>query len=105
MNPVSNPLRDIRKHGQSIWLDNVERRMIKEGAFDKLIREDGLAGVTSNPTIFDKAISKSKDYDEDLYRMAEEGLNAEAIYWNLVVKDIQDTCDIFESVYRETGGH
>ena len=99
-----NRVKKIQEFGQSIWYDNLERRLIREGAFQKMIAQDGLRGVTSNPTIFDKAISKSKDYDGDIYRLADQGLSTEEIYWSLVIRDIQDVADIFEKVYRETGG-
>ncbi len=100
----TNPLKQIAAFGQSIWCDNIERRMIKNGTFRRMIDEDGLKGVTSNPTIFEKAVTSSSDYDAELRSLGEKGLSPEDIYWKVVIKDIQDTADIFLSVYKETKG-
>jgi transaldolase len=99
-----NRLKKITTVGQSIWCDNVERRMITDGTFKRLIEQDGLAGVTSNPTIFEKAINNSKDYDAQLRELGGKGLSPEEIYWTLVIKDIQDVADIFDPVFFETDG-
>lgn len=98
----ANRLKSILELGQSIWYDNIQRGMIARGEFQKMIAEDGLRGVTSNPTIFDKAISKSADYDADILKGVEQGLSAEEIYWSLVIKDIQDAADIFRPVHAAT---
>src|SRR3989344_9011231 len=100
----TNPLLMLEKLGQSVWCENVERRMIANGAFKKMIKEDGLRGVTSNPTIFEKAILTSKDYDAELLRLVEKGLSPEEVYWALVIKDIEDVADIFKPVFKETKG-
>ena len=97
-----NRLKQVLNLGQSIWYDNIQRGMIARGEFQKMIAEDGLRGVTSNPTIFDKAISKSPDYDADIMKGVEKGLSAEEIYWDLVIKDIQSAADIFKGVHAET---
>lgn len=99
-----NRLKQILNLGQSIWYDNIQRGMIARGEFQKMIAEDGLRGVTSNPTIFDKAISKSADYDADILKGVERGDSAEAIYWTLVIKDIQAAADIFKPVHEATRG-
>ena len=99
-----NRLKEIQKFGQSIWYDNIQKGMISSGAFQQMIAQDGLCGVTSNPTIFDKAVSKSADYDQDIARDVAKGLDSEAIYWNLVVQDIQDAANIFLPVYQGSGG-
>ena len=67
-----NPLRRLEQFGQSIWLDYIRRRMITSGELQRLIDEDGLKGITSNPAIFEKAIAGSKDYDDDIRAMARE---------------------------------
>lgn len=97
-----NRLKAVLDLGQSIWYDNIQRGMIARGDFQKMIAEDGLRGVTSNPTIFDKAISKSSDYDADILKGVEKGLSAEDIYWDLVIRDIQAAADIFKPVYEAT---
>jgi len=101
---MANPLKSVRQYGQSIWFDNIRRDMMSSGSLKRLITEDDVRGVTSNPTIFDKAISGSNDYDEDIRRGTEQGQSAEEIYWSLVVKDIQDAADIFLPVYNESRG-
>lgn len=97
-------LRSIAENGQSIWYDNIQRSMISDGSFEKMIVSDDLRGVTSNPTIFDKAISKSTDYDRDIAQLLDKKLSVEEIYWNLVIHDIQKTADVFRPVYDKTEG-
>lgn len=88
--------------GQSFWLDNLTRGKIKSGELKDRIEKHGLRGVTSNPAIFNKAISKSNDYDAQIDSLAREGKTVEQIYEALVVKDIQDACDLLMPVYSET---
>lgn len=88
--------------GQSFWLDNLTRGKIKSGELKDRIEKHGLRGVTSNPAIFNKAISKSNDYDAQIESLAREGKTVEQIYEALVVKDIQDACDLLMPVYSET---
>ena len=99
-----NPLKQVGRFGQSIWCDNVERRMITSGAFQKMINEDGLKGVTSNPTIFEKAVTGSQDYDKELHTLGDKGLSTEQIYWDLMIRDIRDVADIFLPVFEQTKG-
>jgi transaldolase len=99
-----NPLQKLAPLGQSVWCDNIERRMIREKTFERMIREDDLRGVTSNPTIFEKAITGSSDYDADLVRFVEKGLDTEAVYWALVIQDIEAVADVFRPVYDRTQG-
>jgi len=73
-----NPLRRLEEFGQSVWYDNIQRGMLKSGELARMIREDGLRGVTSNPTIFEKAIGGSADYDEALGRLLVQACMAEA---------------------------
>jgi transaldolase len=100
----ANPLRDLREAGQSVWLDYIHRGILRSGEFRRLIDEDSVAGVTSNPTIFDKAISGSTEYDEQLGRLAREGKSAEEIYEALVVDDIRAAADTLRPVFSESAG-
>ncbi|MCC5832087.1 MAG: transaldolase [Chlamydiales bacterium] len=88
--------------GQSYWLDNLTREKIKSGELKERIEKHGLRGVTSNPAIFNKAISKSNDYDAQIESLAKEGKKIEEIYEALVIKDIQDACDLLKPVYTES---
>jgi transaldolase len=97
-------LLELQKHGQSVWYDNIQRSLIASGELSRMIKEDGLRGVTSNPTIFEKAITGSHDYDETLAQLNEAGLSTSAIYERLAIEDIQLAADRFRSVYEETGG-
>lgn len=90
--------------GQSLWYDNIERRLLENGELAALIANRELRGVTSNPTIFEKAISKSKDYDEALYTLAWAGSSAIEIFDHLAVEDIQAAADLFRPLYEETQG-
>lgn len=101
-----NRIKEIQKYGQSVWLDYIRRDMLVNGGLKKLMEEDGITGVTSNPTIFEKAITGSTDYDEPLRRLLAEKPHADAkkLFERLAVEDIQMACDILSPVYRETGG-
>jgi transaldolase len=113
MNPVTtqerqtktatqNPLLDLQKQGQSIWLDYIRRDLLTSGELRRLIDEDGLRGMTSNPSIFEKAISGSPAYSGQLDQLISEGLNASDIFEHVAVKDIQDAADILRPVYDST---
>jgi transaldolase len=101
-----NALQTLQEKGQSIWLDYIRRDLITSGELKRLIEEDGVRGVTSNPTIFDKAIVGSTDYDEALNKLLREDphLNAGAIFDRLEIEDIQMTADVLRSAYEEAGG-
>ena len=99
-----NPLRRLAALGQSVYLDELSRRMLRDGDLERLIRDDGLHGVTSNPAIFQKAISQGDDYDEEIGRLAREGRTAEAIFEALAVADIRDAADLFEEVHSGSDG-
>lgn len=88
--------------GQSYWLDNLTREKIQSGELKKRIEEQGLRGVTSNPAIFNKAITNSEDYDKQIQQLAKEGKTETQIYEALVIKDIQDACDLLLSVYNSS---
>jgi transaldolase len=87
-----------QEFGQSVWYDNLQRGLLESGAFQALI-DSGVRGCTSNPTIFDKAISGSKDYDAQLTRLVAAGEGVEAIYYALVTHDIQTACDLMRPTY------
>ena len=101
----NNPLKQLETLGQSIWLDYIRRDLIASGELRRLIEEDGLRGMTSNPAIFEKAIAGSQDYDEDIRAMALEGKDAKAIYEALSQRDVQSAADEFRPVYERTDGN
>jgi len=96
-------LNELANVGQSVWLDFISRKLLTSGELIQY-REMGLRGMTSNPTIFDKAISKSNDYDEDINQLIRKGLNVEEIYEKLAIKDIGIAADEMRKVYIETDG-
>jgi transaldolase len=99
-----NPLLKLSTFGQSIWLDYIRRQMIDSGELKKLIDDDGLKGVTSNPAIFQKAIAGSTDYDAAIRGLARAGASIDAIYQTLTVEDVQGAADLFRPLYdREDG--
>ena len=100
----NNPLRTIQDYGQSIWLDDLRREMVQSGELQRLIDEDGIRGVTSNPAIFEKAITGSPEYDEDIQALAGQGKSIEDIYQALTVKDVQMAADVFRPLYDQSGG-
>ncbi|MEI8176087.1 MAG: transaldolase [Candidatus Omnitrophota bacterium] len=101
---AANPLRILNGAGQSPWYDNVARRLFTSGEFARLINDYGIVGVTSNPTIFDKAISGSDDYDEQMRGLLKSRLDARAVYDELAVADIGTAADALLDVYTRTDG-
>jgi transaldolase len=99
---AKNPLKGLLDFGQSPWMDYVRRDLLTSGELQKLIKNDGLRGMTSNPSIFAKAISTSKDYSDILESPDSKKLNATQVYEKIAVRDIQDATDIFKPVYDET---
>ena len=99
---MSNPLLELRALGQSIWYDNIERGMIVSGQLQRLIAEDGLRGVTSNPAIFEKAISGSQGYAGTLRHLSTAERSAVEIYETIAIQDIQWAADVLLPVYEET---
>ncbi len=97
-----NPLKDLQKFGQSVWLDYIRRSLLTSGELKRLIDEDGLQGITSNPSIFEKAISGSTDYNDFIASIRDSNLDAAGIYEKLAIRDIQEAADILLSVYTET---
>jgi transaldolase len=94
-----NPLVDIRRLDQSLWLDFISRKVLTNGELKRRIDEDALRGVTSNPAIFEKAIGGSADYDDTIREQAQQGKSAEEIYIGLAVADVQAACDLFRGLY------
>jgi transaldolase/glucose-6-phosphate isomerase len=100
-----NLVKGLQKYGQSIWLDYLRRNLLTTGELKRLVAEDGIRGMTSNPSIFEKAIAGSTDYDEALKGLQKEkDLDAKAIYEHLAVGDIQGATDVMKTVYDETRG-
>ncbi|HEX6291868.1 MAG TPA: transaldolase [Herpetosiphonaceae bacterium] len=97
-----NPLFDLRKRGQSIWYDSISRGLIASGQLQKLVDDYAVVGVTSNPTIFEKAFGGSADYDDDIRALSESGLRAPEIYERLATDDIRRACDVLMPLYEAT---
>ena len=101
---VNERLAAVTAAGTSVWLDQIRRGMIEDGELGRMVAEDSLRGVTSNPAIFEKAILGSSDYDEDIAAAAREGLSAREVYRRLAVRDVQLAADVLRPVYDETAG-
>jgi transaldolase/glucose-6-phosphate isomerase len=97
-----NPVKALQQYGQSVWLDYIQRHLITSGELQRLIEEDGLRGMTSNPAIFEKAITGSADYAAALRALSGQKLDAIGFYEQLAIRDIQDAADILRSVYEQT---
>jgi transaldolase len=101
---TGNPLLRLADLGQSIWYDYITRDLLLSGELDRLIQEDGLRGMTSNPTIFEKAIAGSHLYDEDIRDLSERGRNAGEIFEALAIADVRAACDRFLPLHRQSSG-
>ncbi|MDP1524941.1 MAG: transaldolase [Rhodocyclaceae bacterium] len=104
MSMNANPLRALKALGQHVWLDNLSRALLQEGSLQRMMTEDGVDGVTSNPAIFQKAIAGSTYYQDELVRLRNSPLDAEARYESLVIPDIQAACDMLLPAYVATQG-
>jgi len=105
MTMKSSPTLLLREAGQSPWLDFISREIFRSGKLQSLIKEHGLLGVTSNPTIFDKAISQAGGgYEDEIQKMIRRGASTFEIYDTLSIQDIQKACDLFKSVYEQSKG-
>ena len=100
-----NATQQVTTLGQNLWLDNLSRSLIRDGTLAKLIAEDGVSGVTSNPSIFHNALSSSPYYADDLVRLKASDLDAEQRYEALVIPDIQAACDALLPVFEHSGGN
>jgi transaldolase len=98
-----NPLLRLGALGQSVWYDYITRDLMVSGELARLIAEDGLRGMTSNPTIFDKAVAGSRLYDEEIRRLADKGTGAAEIFESLAVADVRAACEAFRPIYEASG--
>ena len=96
-------LHELSKHGQSVWIDYLSRDMLEEGELARMMREDAVVGVTSNPTIFQKAISHGHRYDEQLKQLLEEETDAKEIFLQLSARDVEAALDLLAPVHEKTG--
>lgn len=101
---MTNHLLEIKQYGQSIWMDNLTRDLIQSGELKKMVEEQGICGITSNPAIFEKAIAGNAIYDQDIEAGIRQGLPTYEIYESLVFDDIRHACDILRPVYDSSDG-
>jgi len=101
---AKNPVYALLDQGQSVWLDSIQRGQIKSGELKKLTETMALRGETANPSIFEKAIISSNDYDADIQQLSESGEAAEKIYEKLATDDVRSACDVFLPIYKESNG-
>jgi transaldolase / glucose-6-phosphate isomerase len=101
---MSDSIKKLTQLGQSIWYDNIQRKLLENGELKAMIERGDIRGVTSNPTIFMNAIAKTNDYDSVLTPLAWAGWDAEKIFWQLAIEDIRAACDAFAPLYEETDG-
>lgn len=103
--PAMNPLLQVRAQGQQVWLDNLSRTLLNEGQLARMIAEDGVDGVTTNPAIFHKAIAGGRYYEDDLAALKQQPIDAEARYEQLVIPDVQRACDLLRPSFERSGGN
>src|SRR5690242_5760256 len=96
-------LHELSKHGQSVWIDYLSRDLLEEGELARMMREDAVVGVTSNPTIFQKAISQGNAYDEQLKELLDEETDPKEIFLNLSARDVEAALDLLAPVHEKTG--
>ena len=101
---ANNPLLKLREQGQSIWLDYIRRDLIQSGELARLVLQDGVSGLTSNPAIFEKAIASGAEYAEAIRAAARAGLSAQAAYESIAIEDIRAAADVMKGVFEATGG-
>ncbi len=101
---MTNPLLQLKALGQSVWYDNIDRAQLVSGQFKRLLDEDGVVGVTANPTIFQKSISHGTAYDEQLNQLISEGKSTSDIYEALIITDIRTVADILRPIYDSSAG-
>src|ERR1700736_2011570 len=101
---MTNPLLLLKTYGQSVWYDNIDRAQLVSGQFKRLLDEDGVVGVTANPTIFQKSISHGNAYDEQMTQLVKEGKSTGEIYEAMVIQDIRTVADILRPIYDSTSG-
>lgn len=101
---MTNPLLQLKEHGQSVWYDNIDRGQLASGQFKHLLDEDGVVGVTANPTIFEKSISAGHAYDEQMNELIKANKSTNEIYEALIIRDIQTVADMLRPIYDQTEG-
>ena len=101
---AKNHLLEIRDYGQSVWMDNLTRNLIQSGELKKMVEEQGIRGITSNPAIFEKAIAGNAVYDADIEAGIKAGKSVQDIYESLIFEDIRNACDILYPIYQESEG-
>jgi transaldolase len=101
---MPNPLLELQEQGQSVWLDYIRRKLLHDGGLKRYIEDDGLRGVTANPTIFEKAIGAADDYDEQITELVRKGMSPDELFEQLAISDIRHACDIMRPVFDRTGG-
>src|SRR5213592_406940 len=101
---ATSPLHQLSDQGQSVWIDFLSRPLLRDGELERLLRDAAVVGVTSNPTIFQKAISKGDAYDEQIREVLERSEDAKEVFLELAVRDVQDACDLLHGVHEQTGG-
>src|SRR5277367_5452002 len=101
---TENPLKRLSLFGQSVWLDYIRRHLLSSPEFQRLLDEDGLDGMTSNPTIFEKAIGGSNDYDEQFSQLVQNGAGVDAIYEALTTDDIKTAADRLRPIWERSKG-
>jgi len=101
---MPNPLRELQKYGQSVWYDNLNRELIVTGALQRMAEDDGVSGGTSNPSIFEKAVSSGTAYDEQMRKLVDDGRDLPEIYAELTVTDVKLSAETFRPIYEETQG-
>jgi len=99
---MNNPLFQLKKEGQSPWYDNIDRSQLQSGQFKRLMGEDGIVGVTANPTIFQKSISHGNAYDEQMTQLIKEGKSTSEIYETMIITDIRTVADMLRPIYDST---
>ncbi len=101
---MSNPLLDLKNFGQSVWYDNIDRAQLQSGEYQRILNENGVVGVTSNPTIFGKSISSGHAYDEQITQLLNEGKDTSDVYEAVVIQDIRTVADMLRPVFERTEG-
>ena len=101
---MSNPLQELQKLGQSVWYDNIDRAQLQSGQYQQILTEDGIVGVTSNPSIFGKSISTGHAYDEQITQLLNEGKDTSDVYEAVVIQDIRTVADMLRPVFERTEG-
>ncbi len=101
---MTNIIGELKKNGQSIWYDNIERKLLEDGTLAGMVERGEIRGITSNPSIFNNAISNSNEYDQEIESLTKQGLSREDVYEQLAIRDIQRAADMFLPLYQESNG-